>query len=320
MLTILSLIVSLIIWEFYVEELLEGPLEVFEEPEDPAIKWEFVTTAVVASVLSLIVPFLYLFRLQKVAEDAYQELSTAKTAAEQASTSKSEFIANVSHDLRSPLNAILGFTEMMKERVFGQLGDPHYDDYVVGINESGTLILNLVNDILDISKIEAGKYELVEEVVDITNCIKASVTMHTMQAETKNIRLNHTMDQTPLRLFGDEKAINQILNNLISNAIKFTHSDGEITVNSWICDTEKLNVQVSDTGMGMSREDIDKALSPYGQVDRKQARKHEGTGLGLYLCCQLVDLHSGELSFDSEVGKGTTVTVRFPSQRIESCN
>jgi PAS domain S-box-containing protein len=247
---------------------------------------------------------------------AEEKLSIAKKEAEKSNKAKSAFLANMSHDLRTPLTAITGFSGMMKEHIFGPLGDPHYEEYANDIQDSGNLLINMIDSILDLSKVEAGKYELIEENINIPLSIKVSVKMLNKQAEDKKIRLVNSCKPDLPKFYGDEKAVTLVINNLLSNAVKFTPEKGEVTVSAWKCKHNRINVQVSDTGIGMSREDITKALNPFEQVDNEHSRRHEGTGLGLSLCSRFIDLHDGEMSIESEIDKGTTVTVSFPPERV----
>ncbi len=235
--------------------------------------------------------------------------------AEKANKSKSEFLAVMSHDLRTPLNAIMGFAEMMKEHSFGPLGDSHYDEYAEDIHKSGKNLVSLINGILDLSKIEAGKYELTEEALDIASLIKESVELNKAQAEAKNIRLaDETGPGVPM-LYADDRPLMQILNNLISNAIKFTQEGGNVTASVKVDGNGSLVIQVADNGEGISDKDIARALEPFEQVDSSQPKKHEGTGLGLYICSNLIALHGGSMELKSKINIGTTITVRFPPER-----
>jgi signal transduction histidine kinase len=245
-----------------------------------------------------------------------ESLRGTKAAAEKANLAKSEFLASMSHDLRTPLNAIMGFSEMMTERIFGPLGDTHYEEYANYIQDSGRLLISLVDDVLDLSKIEAGKYKLEEKNLDIQLTIQASVKMLTHQADIKKIRLINSSKPSLPKLYGDEKAITQIFNNLLSNAIKFTPENGKITINAWKDGDSRFIIQISDTGIGMSNEDIVKAMNPFEQADSQHSRKHEGTGLGLHLSNRLIELHGGKLTLESNIEHGTKVTVSFPFGRI----
>ncbi len=238
-----------------------------------------------------------------------------KNEAVRANKAKSEFLASMSHDLRTPLNAIMGFSEMMSERTFGPLGDPHYEDYSKDILDSGRFLISLIDDVLDLSKIEAGKYELIEEEINIVSVISASIKMLGSQTRDKNIRLRNICKTDVLNLLADTKAITQVINNLVSNAVKFTPGHGEVTVDAWKSNKAGCKIQVTDTGIGMSKDDIIKAVKPFEQADSEHSRKHEGTGLGLHLCSRFIELHGGFMTIESEVNNGTTVMVSFPLER-----
>ena len=242
-------------------------------------------------------------------------LREAKAEADKANSAKSEFLATMSHDLRTPLNAIVGFSEMMERRTFGPLGDPRYEDYATDIHKSGRILLSLINGILDLSRIEAGRYELSEEPMDTAALIGDAVDLAKGRAEEKNVRLTaETSPDLPM-LYADDRAVSQILNNLLSNAVKFTPEGGDVTVSAKVDNDGAVKIKIIDTGIGMSERDIAKAMEPFEQADSTHSRKHEGTGLGLYISRNLMGLHGGTLSIDSEPGKGTTVTVRFPLER-----
>lgn len=247
---------------------------------------------------------------------AERQLRSAKEEAELASRAKSDFLANVSHELRTPLNAIIGFSEIIKDQLFGPMGNQRYREYAIDIHDSGTHLLSLINDILDLSKIEAGKFELHEEPIDLEAATKASFRIMRDRAEEAGVVL--TLDfpaQTP-RLRADPRAVKQILLNLLSNAVKFTDAGGQVSVEARMLGSGGLRVQVKDTGIGIAEEDIAKAMAPFGQVDSSLSRKYEGTGLGLPLTRRLVDLHGGCLTLASKAGQGTSVTIDFPDNRV----
>jgi PAS domain S-box-containing protein len=250
---------------------------------------------------------------RKAAETAMRE---AKEAAETANRSKSEFLANVSHELRTPLNAIIGFSEVMEHEMFGQLGNDHYRDYARDIRLSGTHLLEVINDILDLAKVEAGKVELQEQTIDIEKVIESTVRLVRERAGARNIDLSVRIPERLPQLWADERKVKQILINLLSNAIKFTPEGGAVTVSAERDNADEVKLAVSDTGIGIAKESIEIVLQPFGQVDSALSRKHAGTGLGLPLTKSLVELHGGSLDFDSELGKGTTVIVRFPHERL----
>ncbi len=251
-------------------------------------------------------------RLAALADD----LAIARDEAEAANLAKSEFLALMSHELRTPLNAIIGFSEIIKTEMFGPVGTARYRDYAKDVHESGQHLLGLINDILDISKIEAGKLELVEEDVDVTEVINSCLRLVKEPAAKGGVKLiTEVPDDLPALRF-DERKLKQILINLLSNAVKFTPAGGEVTVKAWCKADAGYVFQIIDTGIGIALEDIPKALSPFGQVDSRLDRKYEGTGLGLPLTKSLVELSAGSMDLQSEVGTGTTVTVRFPKERI----
>ena len=246
-----------------------------------------------------------------------ESLMTARQQAQTADRMKSEFLANMSHELRTPLNAIIGFSEIIKDDMCGAVGAVKYRDYAGDIHESGRHLLGLINDILDLSKVESGVAELQEEVVGIRELVGSVTTMVNGRAGEAGVELEFDPPNDVPALRADERKLKQILVNLLTNAVKFTPAGGKVTLRTWSSAESGYVFQIIDTGIGIALEDIPKALAPFQQIDGALNRQYEGTGLGLPLTKALVEIHGGSLDLQSEVGVGTTVTVRFPAERIE---
>lgn len=241
------------------------------------------------------------------------ELMQAKDSAERAYATKSQFLANMSHELRTPLNAIIGFSEMIQQQLLGPIGTEKYLDYVSGIRESGEHLLDLITDILDMSKIEAGKYELNLEKIKIHDVLDMALHMIESRALDNNIKLKRTWTKdanSPL-INVDRRAVMQIALNILSNAVKFSGENGKVTAECLQRDNY-IVIKVTDTGIGIPANKINDILRPFEQVCNQYSRNHEGSGLGLAITKELVELHGGNLFLESTVGKGTTVTVRLP--------
>lgn len=245
-------------------------------------------------------------------------LKDANNKAETANRSKSEFLAAMSHELRTSLNAIMGFSEILQNQTFGPVGNPKYLEYVKDIYESGEHLLELINDILDLTKIEAGESDLTEETIDIAKVVKSCLTLVQERAHKADLTLISEFEDDLAPLYADKRKLKQILVNLLTNAIKFTPSGGKVTIKIWYRAASGYVFQIIDTGIGIALEDIPYALAPFKQIDGDLARKYEGTGLGLPLTKSLVELHGGSFDLQSQVGVGTAVTVRFPAERIVS--
>jgi signal transduction histidine kinase len=251
---------------------------------------------------------------QRALQNASKNLTVALGKAAEASKAKSEFLASMSHELRTPLNAVIGFSESMMLEVFGPIGE-RYKDYAADIHNSGAHLLALINDVLDLSRLDAGRAELHEEVFDTAELIAESTRMVLNQAQRGGIALSTDIAPGLPALKADKRRIKQILVNLMSNAVKFTPAGGQVKISAQLTEAG-LALGVTDSGIGIAPQDIAKVLEAFGQIDSALSRKHEGTGLGLPLSKQLVELHGGTLVLESKVNVGTTVTVTLPPARL----
>jgi PAS domain S-box-containing protein len=253
---------------------------------------------------------------ERVAQE--KELLDAKERAESASKVKSEFLANMSHELRTPLNAILGFSEILHGEMFGPLGNERYVGYANDIHRSGQHLLSLINDILDLSKIEAGKRELSEEDVALSQLLRETAELVATGAAKEDLDFRvHVPEGLPF-LKADRRALTQIVLNLLSNAIKFTPAGGTVRLGCRVAGDGGLAISVEDSGIGMSKDEIRVAIEPFGQVENVYSRKHQGSGLGLPIIKALIELHGGTLEIRSEPGRGTAASARFPAARVRT--
>ena len=249
-------------------------------------------------------------------KNAETDIIQEKLNSDLASRAKSEFLTNMSHELRTPLNAIIGFSEIIKGEALGEIENKNYVDYAKDIYDSGGRLLNVINEILGISKIEAGNRQLSESIVNIGSVIDTCKNLLASKIETHALDVNSTIDDETPSVVAEELAFKQIFMNLLSNAIKFTPPNGKITITSEYEQGGDLRLSVTDTGVGMDDSDIPKALSPFGQLDNSLSRSGSGTGLGLTLVSSLVHLHGGQLEMISQKGIGTAVTVIMPAKRV----
>jgi len=233
-----------------------------------------------------------------------------KEQAEAASLAKSQFLANMSHELRTPLNAVIGFSDMLKQQVFGKLGRK-YLEYAEDINSSGRHLLSIVSALLDLSKIEAGNHELRLARVSLASVVSFALCVMRERAEKKEIEIVVSLEEIPA-LWIDELALRQVVINLISNSIKFTPPGGEIAVRAYRDGTSGVRLEVSDTGIGIAPENLQRIFEPFWQAENAMSRTQEGAGLGLSICRRLIELHGGRLTAESRPGAGTTMSIWLP--------
>ena len=270
----------------------------FRRSRDEAIRW--------AGVIA---------RTSEEIADREAQAQEAKRVAEVANHAKTEFLANMSHELRTPLNAVIGFSELIGDEVMGPIGSEIYKEYSRDIRASGEHLLEIINEILDLSKIEAGRMTLHEEAFSVDRVIASSLRLVRERASSNGISLTSDVEPEIPNLLGDERMIRQMMTNFLSNAVKFTPENGRVRVEARCLDDGAIELTISDTGIGMSPEHMETAMLPFRQVSSSLARKHEGTGLGLPLAKSFIDLHGGKLDIESELEKGTTVRVTFPAAR-----
>jgi PAS domain S-box-containing protein len=255
-------------------------------------------------------------QLQQLVDEQTRDLVKARDAAEAANRVKSLFLGSMSHELRTPLNAIIGFSDAMKSQIYGAIENPKYEEYIDLIYGSGKHLLQLINDILDVSAIEAGELSVEEVAVDMGDIISACQSLVEQRAAVAGVCIYTKIPDAPPPLFIDERRIKQIILNLLTNSIKFTPEGGSITIECSLNEKGDLILSVADTGIGMTGEDISIALTQFGQVDQSLIRNNEGTGLGLPITKSLVEMHDGTMDVFSAPGEGTKVTLTFPSTRL----
>jgi two-component system, cell cycle sensor histidine kinase PleC len=261
------------------------------------------------------------FRVQKdllIAElaEAKAISDEARRRAETANKAKSQFLATMSHELRTPLNAILGFSEVMSNEIMGPLENPTYREYTQNIHSSGAHLLNLINEILDLSRIEAGRYELHERAVSTSDILDDCQSLLRLRAETKGLKLVEMYSNDLPLVWADERAIRQICLNLLSNAIKFTPRGGSVTIEACATQDGGQLIRVSDTGPGIPEDELPKVLQAFGQGSLAHKTAEGGTGLGLPIVKSLIELHGGQFEITSRLREGTIATVLLPRKRV----
>jgi two-component system cell cycle sensor histidine kinase PleC len=256
--------------------------------------------------------------LARELEETRDEALKKRFEAEAANASKTAFLANMSHELRTPLNAILGFSEIISQECFGPVGSERYRDYAGDIHASGAHLLSLINDLLDVAKIEAGRMDIAPRVLDAARTLDIALKLIGTKARDKNQVLSIMVEPDAPALYGDERAIKQILINLVSNAVKFTPLGGNIQVIGGRAPNGDFQITVRDNGPGIPRDKIDNIFQPFNQVDNRFDRQAGGTGLGLALVRGLAELHGGRAWVESEYGRGCAVFVTLPSEEASN--
>lgn len=245
-----------------------------------------------------------------------ERMIQARSQAEIANRAKSEIMANMSHELRTPLNAIIGFSATMNEQIFGPVGNEKYEEYAQYIHSSGTHLLEVINDILDVSAVEAGKLELNEDDINLSDTLEAALRIVATKAQDGDVTLKGLSQGALPLVRADQRRIKQVCLNLLSNAVKFTPAGGQVSVDAYSEENGDLVLCFSDTGIGMDDNELAKAMTQFGQVDSSHTRKHDGSGLGLPLTKGLIELHGGTMTLLSKPGNGTKVSVTIPAERV----
>lgn len=299
---------------------IQGVLEI---TTDITAQWDGITYLEQRIFAAFLIVFIIFFIIvmyntnyaQNIINKQYEtnrDLEEAKTRAETESSAKTDFLANISHELRTPLNAIIGFSEIMISETYGKMENKQYLDYIHDINNSGKHLLSVINDILDFSKASADKLQVEKVELDLNKLASSSMRFVKPRADEAKVQLVEKFTKEHIIIKADPKRLKQALLNLLSNSVKFTPENGSVTLSVKKDAIKKtVDITVTDTGIGMSDQDIPKALSSFGQVDNRLSRKYEGTGLGLPLTKKLIELMGGKFDLQSKEGRGTRVTITF---------
>lgn len=297
-------------------------------PLTSEIDYTLIWRIVVVSSLILLITVAWAMSLRREVKKrirAEHKMSLLKVKAEEAqgfaegaNKAKSNFISNLSHEIRTPLTSMMVFSEAMSDGIFGEIKQPKYHEYLGNIRKSGKHLEMVITDILDLSKIEAEKWQLVEEEFELTECAVDGLQILQGKADKKEIKLSLGFENVnpPLIIYGENVSIRRIIINLLSNAIKFTERGGHVRCILTKEENGSVAIRIKDNGIGIKKEELDHVLEPFGQADSNVFTKDSGTGLGLAIVKKLVELHDGEIKLESEVGIGTTVTVILPKKRI----
>ena len=283
-----------------------------------------IATIAIGCMLALIFMIMLLIKRARLYEAMHRvarerdEAAQARQRAEAASRAKSEFLANMSHELRTPLNAIIGFSQAIEGQIFGAGAMSRYIEYARHIHDFGRHLLALISDILDMSRVEVGRYELRDETLDVPEFIESCAAMVRSQAETGRVEFVVALERGIPPLRGDRRALIQVVLNLLSNAVKFTAPGGRVTLRAHVDDAGRFNLVVADTGIGIGPDVLPWVFEPFQQGDPTISRKYGGTGLGLSISKSFVELHGGRITIDSAPGKGTTATIVLPAERAVS--
>ena len=258
-------------------------------------------------------------KLERLVEEVRTKndrLEDALADANAAIRAKSEFLANVSHELRTPLNAIIGFTEIMDGEMYGPLGHERYSEYTTSVLQSGRHLLSIINDLLDMAKVEAGRLELKERTLNVADVAEMCLSLMRDRMKQQGLELTVRFPSNGPLLWGDERLIKQMLINLLANAVKFTPNGGAVTIEGKVVQGGGYALSVADTGIGIAPEHLAAVMEPFGQVESAMSRSHDGTGLGLPLVNAMIELHDGKLELESAPNAGTTATLQFPPERV----